>query len=111
MTPACSLALHSLSPSVNSQVPSLLPYRYRTADEMNRWRARDPVMRFQSLLVANDWWDPDKEKELRLSLRKEVHDCSGVSSDARSMSMSIFANAGHLCSMPYLDKDSPTYMQ
>jgi TPP-dependent pyruvate/acetoin dehydrogenase alpha subunit len=46
--------------------------RYRTADEMNRWRARDPVMRFQSLLLANDWWDPQQEKDLRLSLRKEV---------------------------------------
>ena len=47
-------------------------YRYRTTDEMNRWRARDPVMRFQNLLLANDWWDAEKEKDLRLSLRKEV---------------------------------------
>ena len=47
--------------------------RYRTADEMNRWRARDPVMRFQNLLLANDWWDPQQEKDLRLSLRKEVY--------------------------------------
>ena len=46
--------------------------RYRTADEMNRWRARDPVMRFQNLLLANDWWNPQQEKDLRLSLRKEV---------------------------------------
>ena len=46
--------------------------RYRTADEINRWRARDPVMRFQNSLLANDWWDPQQEKDLRLSLRKEV---------------------------------------
>jgi len=46
--------------------------RYRTADEMNRWRARDPVMRFQNLLLTNDWWGPQQEKDLRLSLRKEV---------------------------------------
>lgn len=39
---------------------------------MNRWRARDPVMRFQNLLLASDWWDAEKEKQLRVNLRKEV---------------------------------------
>lgn len=43
---------------------------------MNRWRARDPVMRFQSLLLASDWWDAEKEKDLRLSLRQEVRTSS-----------------------------------
>ena len=39
---------------------------------MNRWRARDPVMRFQNLLLAGQWWDAEKEKQLRFNLRKEV---------------------------------------
>ena len=29
-------------------------------------------MRFQNLLLANDWWNPQQEKDLRLTLRKEV---------------------------------------
>ena len=47
--------------------------RYRTADEMTRWRARDPVTRFQNFLLSKGWWDAKQEKELRMSLRKEVH--------------------------------------
>lgn len=46
---------------------------------MNRWRARDPVMRFQNLMLASDWWDAEKEKQLRVDLRKEVNDCSELS--------------------------------
>ena len=40
---------------------------------MNTWRARDPVTRFQNLLLASDWWDAEKEKQLRANLRKEVN--------------------------------------
>ena len=46
---------------------------------MNRWRARDPVLRFQNLLLANDWWDAEKEKQLRVNLRREVNHCSELS--------------------------------
>ena len=46
--------------------------RYRTADEMTRWRARDPVTRFQNFLLSKGWWDAKLEKELRMNLRKEV---------------------------------------
>ena len=46
--------------------------RYRTADEMKQWRARDPVMRFQRWLVAQQWWEEGQEQELRKAVRKEV---------------------------------------
>ena len=55
---------------------------------MNRWRARDPVMRFQNLLLASDWWDAEKEKQLRSNLRKEVNHCS-ERSDASDLCLHV----------------------
>ena len=46
--------------------------RYRTAEEMQEWRARDPVTRFQAFLNEAGWWDPEQEKGLRVAMRKEV---------------------------------------
>lgn len=46
--------------------------RYRTAEEMQEWRARDPVTRFQAFLDEAGWWDPEKEKTLRVAVRKQV---------------------------------------
>jgi 2-oxoisovalerate dehydrogenase E1 component alpha subunit len=46
--------------------------RYRTRDEMQRWKARDPVMRFQRWLTANQWWDEEREQDIRRTTRKEV---------------------------------------
>ena len=46
--------------------------RYRTAEEMQEWRARDPVTRFQAFLNEGGWWDPEQEKALRVAVRKEV---------------------------------------
>ena len=46
--------------------------RYRTADEMKAWQARDPVVRFQMFLEAQGWWDEELEVKLRKEARAEV---------------------------------------
>ena len=46
--------------------------RYRTAEAMQEWRARDPVARFQNFLSEAGWWSADREKALRVAVRKEV---------------------------------------
>ena len=46
--------------------------RYRTAAEMQAWRARDPVARFQRHLIAAGWWDEAREAALRKAARAEV---------------------------------------
>ena len=46
--------------------------RYRTAEAMQEWRARDPVTRFQNFLSEVGWWSADQEKALRVAVRKEV---------------------------------------
>ncbi|GFH15474.1 branched-chain alpha-keto acid dehydrogenase E1 component alpha chain, partial [Haematococcus lacustris] len=49
-------------------------HRYRTADEMRAWRARDPVSRFRGWLQGRGWWDEMQEQALRVATRKEVMD-------------------------------------
>ena len=46
--------------------------RYRTADEIRSWKVRDPVVRFQSWMTHQGWWDEDKEQVLRQAARREV---------------------------------------
>ncbi|CAK0771037.1 hypothetical protein CVIRNUC_003826 [Coccomyxa viridis] len=46
--------------------------RYRTAEAMQEWRARDPVTRFQNFLSEAGWWSADQEKALRVAVRKEA---------------------------------------
>lgn len=46
--------------------------RYRAAEEMRTWRARDPVGRFYQWLVGKGWWDEARDRELRQAARKEA---------------------------------------
>ena len=46
--------------------------RYRQAEEMRAWRARDPVSRFQRWLMGQGWWDQDDDAALRQEARKEA---------------------------------------
>ncbi|PRW51143.1 2-oxoisovalerate dehydrogenase subunit alpha mitochondrial-like [Chlorella sorokiniana] len=46
--------------------------RYRAAEEMKAWRARDPVTRFQLWLVQQGWWSDEQDKEARAAARSEV---------------------------------------
>ena len=44
--------------------------RYRAAEEMKAWRARDPVTRFQLWLVQQGWWSDEQDKEARAAARR-----------------------------------------
>lgn len=46
--------------------------RYRAAEEMRAWRARDPVARFQRWLISKGWWDEGDDATLRAVARKDV---------------------------------------
>ncbi|EIE20627.1 mitochondrial branched-chain alpha-ketoacid dehydrogenase complex, E1 alpha [Coccomyxa subellipsoidea C-169] len=48
--------------------------RYRTAEEMSAWRARDPATRFHNFIVSRGWWDDKRERQLRVATRKQVVD-------------------------------------
>jgi len=53
-----------------SATPCLVLHRYRAAEEMKAWRARDPVTRFQLWLVQQGWWSDEQDKEARAAARR-----------------------------------------
>jgi 2-oxoisovalerate dehydrogenase E1 component alpha subunit len=46
--------------------------RYRPAEEVAAWRARDPLVRFRRHLVGLGVWNDDDDAELRRALKAEV---------------------------------------
>jgi len=58
--------------------------KYRSAEEMRKWRARDPVSRLQRWLIAQGWWDEVREAELRGKMRREViHALEGAAKEGK----------------------------
>lgn len=48
------------------------PKKYRTAEEEKRWDSRDPVKRLRAFLVRKEAWEPEAEKDLEESYKKEI---------------------------------------
>jgi 2-oxoisovalerate dehydrogenase E1 component alpha subunit len=48
------------------------PSGYRTREEEAKWQANDPILRMKNWLMAQNWWDEDKEKALYEKLREKV---------------------------------------
>ena len=48
------------------------PSGYRTREEEAKWQANDPILRMKNWLLAQQWWDEDKEKALYEKLREKV---------------------------------------
>jgi pyruvate dehydrogenase E1 component alpha subunit/2-oxoisovalerate dehydrogenase E1 component alpha subunit len=49
------------------------PTRYRDAEEVARWQARDPIPRFRAYLESRGLWDEAREKALEEQLRAEIN--------------------------------------
>ncbi len=70
--------------------------RYRSAEEVERWKKRDPVLRLRKYLAARKLWDDAREKALEARAKEEV---AGVvkrfeeiaAPDARDMFDSLYA--------------------
>lgn len=48
------------------------PSGYRTREEEEKWQANDPILRMKNWMLAQNWWDEDKDKVLFESLREQV---------------------------------------
>jgi 2-oxoisovalerate dehydrogenase E1 component alpha subunit len=48
------------------------PSGYRTREEEAKWQANDPILRMKNWLLAQNWWDEDKEKALFEKLREKI---------------------------------------
>jgi pyruvate dehydrogenase E1 component alpha subunit/2-oxoisovalerate dehydrogenase E1 component alpha subunit len=50
------------------------PTKYRSEEEVEKWRKRDPLDRFRSYLEARDLWDEDEEQALVDQLQSDIKD-------------------------------------
>jgi pyruvate dehydrogenase E1 component alpha subunit/2-oxoisovalerate dehydrogenase E1 component alpha subunit len=48
------------------------PTRYRSAEEVAAWQARDPIPRYRAYLEGRGLWNADREKALEESLKAEI---------------------------------------
>jgi len=48
------------------------PTRYVPKEEVERWRARDPIARFEKFLAASGLWTPEKGEALRKEAEEEI---------------------------------------
>ncbi|MEK6874677.1 MAG: pyruvate dehydrogenase (acetyl-transferring) E1 component subunit alpha [Nanoarchaeota archaeon] len=48
--------------------------RYRDPKEVEQWRLKDPILRLKKFLIQKKMWSEQKDKELVVSLTKEVED-------------------------------------
>jgi pyruvate dehydrogenase E1 component alpha subunit len=48
------------------------PTRYRTEEEVEKWRAQDPLIRMKKLLDSKKIWDDTREEELESSVKEEI---------------------------------------
>lgn len=48
------------------------PSGYRSKQEEEKWRAKDPLLRFKNWLFSQDWWSEDEDKALFERERKQV---------------------------------------
>ncbi|MDG6995350.1 MAG: pyruvate dehydrogenase (acetyl-transferring) E1 component subunit alpha [Nitrososphaerota archaeon] len=49
------------------------PNRYRTKEEIEDWRKRDPIERFRSYLEKKGYWTKDYEESLRSQIENELN--------------------------------------
>lgn len=50
------------------------PSGYRSADEEQLWREKDPISRMKNWLVKQAWWDESRDEALQKIFRKEILD-------------------------------------
>ncbi|WP_448555810.1 thiamine pyrophosphate-dependent dehydrogenase E1 component subunit alpha [Thalassotalea montiporae] len=48
------------------------PSGYRSKEEEAKWQAHDPIARFKTWLINQNWWDEARDKALYESLREEI---------------------------------------
>src|SRR5437899_5573914 len=54
------------------------PTRYRTPDEVEFWRAKDPLTRFKRFLVSRDMLDEEHDRQLIAAVEEEINEAVRV---------------------------------
>ena len=56
--------------------------RYREREEIEEWRLKDPIVRFERYLMENDLLDEEKKETLEAEIRAEVAEASDYAEEA-----------------------------
>lgn len=48
------------------------PSGYRSAEEEEKWRQKDPISRMKNWLIKQNWWDENRDEELHKNFREEI---------------------------------------
>ncbi len=72
--------------------------RYRSTEEVEAWRRKDPLIRFRKYLESKGLWDETKEQELRERIQKEIENAVEIAENAglpdpREMFLEVYADA------------------
>ncbi|MHB8701353.1 MAG: pyruvate dehydrogenase (acetyl-transferring) E1 component subunit alpha [Nitrososphaerales archaeon] len=49
------------------------PNRYRTKEEIEAWKRKDPIERFRSYLVTKGYWSQDYETQVKAEIEQEIN--------------------------------------
>ena len=68
----CPVLIETMSYRLGAHSTSDDPSGYRSAEEEEEWRQKDPISRMKNWLIKQDWWDESRDEELQKDFRKEI---------------------------------------
>tara|TARA_B110000046_G_scaffold182519_2_gene216740 strand:+ start:4560 stop:5732 length:1173 start_codon:yes stop_codon:yes gene_type:complete len=68
----CPVLIETMSYRLGAHSTSDDPSGYRSAEEEQEWRQKDPINRMKNWLIKKDWWDQSRDDSLHQDFRKEI---------------------------------------
>jgi pyruvate dehydrogenase E1 component alpha subunit len=66
------------------------PTRYRSSEEVEAWRAKDPLTRFKRFLVSRDMLDEEGDRQLVAAVEEEINEAARVAEAMSPMAPDSF---------------------
>lgn len=69
---SCPVLIETMSYRLGAHSTSDDPSGYRSAEEEQQWREKDPITRMKNWLIKQQWWQEEVDQELQKSFRSEI---------------------------------------
>mgnify|MGYP000707431042 CR=1 FL=1 len=69
---SCPVLIETMSYRLGAHSTSDDPSGYRSAEEQQQWRQKDPITRMKNWLIKQQWWQEEVDQELQKSFRSEI---------------------------------------
>jgi 2-oxoisovalerate dehydrogenase E1 component alpha subunit len=69
---SCPVLIETMSYRLGAHSTSDDPSGYRSAEEEQQWRQKDPITRMKNWLIKQQWWQEEVDQELQKSFRSEI---------------------------------------